>query len=542
MASIVSRLNPVPAFPEYTGPYSVGTVEVEVSVAELPSPSPPPDPAISTVQFRIFYPCEKPAREKNARWIPHPQHEYIGGYARFMGAGSIFAQTLAYFSTLLHHVRIPAAKNAPLLKSPTEAKRWPVMVFSHGLGGSRNAYSHICGSIASHGVIVVAPEHRDGSCPVTFIREVPGVAEGNVDPEKPQTGVRPRARSVHYLSLPHEPSPGVERARNDQLRVRLWELGMVHEALLGLDRGGQITNLAHTASKHSQPGPLQTFEGQMDVHTPGSVSWAGHSFGAATAVQFVKSVFYRPDPSNHSDPYFSDYSALYTPSPSSSIVRQITPTSAVILLDLWTLPLRGDSMRWLWAKPLPCYAPSGPGGKAVLAILSEAFYKWRANLENTKRALSEEPESTTPKQTMAGPRIFYPTASAHLSQSDFGVLFPWLTRRAFNAIDPERTLRLNTRAILQVLREGGVEVAPTSRVDMEAEKSGAVDISDKSNMGDWLIFSSEMGVKGWIAVTTDLGDLKEPISKDGGDQWKPPAEAVVDGEVTDARPGQGIKV
>lgn len=37
------------------------------------------------------------------------------------------------------------------------------MVFSHGLGGSRNSYCHLLGSLASHGVVVVAAEHRDGS-------------------------------------------------------------------------------------------------------------------------------------------------------------------------------------------------------------------------------------------------------------------------------------------------------------------------------------------------------------------------------------------
>lgn len=88
MAHLLSHLNPIPGFPPYTGPYKVGTVDVEIPVADLPSSSPAPDPAISTVHFRIFYPCEEPRRHtKRTYWIPDPQREYLGAYARFLGAG-----------------------------------------------------------------------------------------------------------------------------------------------------------------------------------------------------------------------------------------------------------------------------------------------------------------------------------------------------------------------------------------------------------------------------------------------------------------------
>src|SRR6266480_5881051 len=96
MVSIFSRLNPIPSFPDYTGPYDVGTSDVEIPTSELESPSPAPDPSISTVQFRIFYPCIKPAKSNPVRWLPNQQREYMGGYLRFLGINPALAESISY--------------------------------------------------------------------------------------------------------------------------------------------------------------------------------------------------------------------------------------------------------------------------------------------------------------------------------------------------------------------------------------------------------------------------------------------------------------
>ena len=84
----------------------------------------------------------------------------------------------------------------------------------------------------------------------------------------------------------------------------------------------------------------------------------------------------------------------------------------------------------------------------------------------TKKAVS--PPSTASKSVLH-PHLFYAAHSAHLSQSDFGVLFPWVTRLVFKAQDLERILRLNTRAITEVMRRAGIEVARTTEKEKKKE-------------------------------------------------------------------------
>ena len=95
MTSYFSRLSPVPGFPGYTGPYKVGTIDVELPISELESPSPAPEDHISTVQYRIFYPCEPEAKGKSVNWIPNPQQGYVSAYTRFLGAGSALAEVIS---------------------------------------------------------------------------------------------------------------------------------------------------------------------------------------------------------------------------------------------------------------------------------------------------------------------------------------------------------------------------------------------------------------------------------------------------------------
>lgn len=367
------------------------------------------------------------------------------------------------------------------------------MVFSHGLGGSRNTYSHYCGSLASHGMVVLAPEHRDGSGPVSYIRAVDAYP----------------ARSVDYRRISHAPSAEVYQGRDEQLSVRLWELGLLHKALLGVDAGTQLRNLdTHNSLKPSpttadpaDPADgLAMFRGRLDVHRPGAIAFAGHSFGACTSAQFVKSVFYSDTISTR----------ILSYRPSAALTSQVTPQTPLTLLDMWAMPFSSPATRALAAKPLPCFADptSGPGGAAVLSILSAAFFAWRDNCAGVKRIL-RDPAAPTSSRPAA--LLFYPLHSAHLSQSDFAILFPNITKYLARAQEPERTLRLNVRATLEVLRRAGASVAPTSAADLfdgaPAPAPATTSAHSGPLAGDWQILSTQAdAVRGWVAIPANEAD------------------------------------
>lgn len=379
------------------------------------------------------------------------------------------------------------------------------MVFSHGLAGSRNTYSHICGSLSSHGIVVIAMDHRDGSSPIQYIRATSET----------------EAQIVDYEKYPHTPSPEVYEGRDKQLRIRLYELGLAHSALLTVDRGQKLNNLDTNTShsKKEREDVLAQFKGSLDVHVPGRIAFTGHSFGAATTVQFVKSVFYSTEkPANAND-------ILYSPAPNSELVRQITTRTPVSLLDLWCLPLKSPAQRWLWQKPLPAYMPGGRGGQGIVSVLSEGFFNWRGNFEDTKRTISPPfGYEANEKGPVTEPYFFYPANSQHFSQSDFGILFPYLTSKFLKAMEPERVLKLNTRAITQMLRENDVEVAATTAVDREIDGLEEKDAQDEDR-----ILARDGSIRGWISVDT-IGRPAKSDVKVEKDENNAPADKLPAGQ------------
>lgn len=87
-----------------------------------------------------------------------------------------------------------------------------------------------------------------------------------------------------------------------------------------------------------------------------------------------------------------------------------------------------------------------------LYIISEQFLKWTENYRALPPLLRES-QSVSPFA-----KLFYTKGSAHLSQSDFHLLFPSLCRRFFHAKgNANRIMDVNVRAGVEFLRTVGID-------------------------------------------------------------------------------------
>lgn len=175
----------------------------------------------------------------------------------------------------------------------------------------------------------------------------------------------------------------------------------------------------------------------------------------------------------------------------------------------------------------------------MLAIESEAFTKWKEHFHVMARVISPDPSAPVVEarafQRPSGiklqePNFFYVHNSAHLNQSDFGVLFPWLTKKVFGSAEPERVLRLNMRAILQVLRVNNVPIGRTSSVDLvdgaPETKMAEGDGLDDGIHDDKAIFdrSGNGGVEAWSWIDI-IGMGDEAAGSGNTEDQKVAAEA-----------------
>ena len=131
-----------------------------------------------TVQFQIFYPCVVGSNSHDGNELSIPKNIYmrqraVEGLCRSLQMGRFLnfllkcvlnnkeaTHLINGFSDSVSALNRP---NAEVNHKQTSQRKWPTVIFSHGLFGSMEEYSTICREIASHGFVVVAPEHEDGS-------------------------------------------------------------------------------------------------------------------------------------------------------------------------------------------------------------------------------------------------------------------------------------------------------------------------------------------------------------------------------------------
>eukprot|EP00070_Physeter_catodon_P027897 XP_028334791.1 platelet-activating factor acetylhydrolase isoform X6 [Physeter catodon] len=152
----------------------------------------------------------------------------------------------------------PAAWNSPL----RTGEKYPLIIFSHGLGAFRTIYSAVGNDLASHGFIVAAIEHRDGSASATYYFKDQSAAEiGN----KTWLYLRTLKRGEEEFPL-----------RNEQVLQRAKECSQALSLILDIDRGRPEKNLLDLEFDVEQ---------MKDSIDRDKIAVIGHSFGGATVIQ-----------------------------------------------------------------------------------------------------------------------------------------------------------------------------------------------------------------------------------------------------------------
>jgi len=378
-------------------------------------------------------------------WLPRPRIEVAKGYGRFAGLPEWVSA--GWFGVTTAFTRLPVFRNATLAEHwpPDKNSReggyetknragarppgepdspcFPLLIFSHGLGGTRTTYSSVCGEFASYGFVVMCIEHRDGSGPRAYVN-LP--KEGILDNGKVDLSDKAKRKGYSKMDyvfpknnardiLPGNKQGVDAELRSAQIHLRLAEIEEAYHVmtLLHNGEGAKIAKASlrckDNGSKGGSSRGLQGINwrswggGRFQLQ---QVTMLGHSFGAATTVEVLR----------HKDRF--------------QYIGQ------GIIYDIWGAAIQPpeDEPRHRIDSPL-------------LAINSEAFMYWPDNFESVMSLCQEakDHDALVWMMTVRG--------SVHVSQSDFSLLYPQIASLLLKmTVNPRRAIDLNINASLEFLK------------------------------------------------------------------------------------------
>ena len=300
--------------PAPRGLHDVGSAEVQQLIG-TESVLPP-----KMLRLRVFYPA-RPVRSASGKprlfdhaggwsrraWLPpdNTRGRYATQHAHALPFPKKLSSILApYLGWVLRFAKLPrrVVRGAPPLSHTAGGDGgWPLVVFSHGLYGCAAGYSALCAELASHGSVVVAIEHKDGSAVYTETDD--GDAMAYTVPDESQGG-REAQQAV----------------RTAEVRGVLERIGEVTAAVAGEE--GMARNEGVEG--------VEVVDAPLRLDTSGGVTLMGHSFGGSTALRTAAEIEASGGPIAiravvASDPWIAGYNASthgVTTSPTMALCTQ----------------------------------------------------------------------------------------------------------------------------------------------------------------------------------------------------------------------------
>jgi dienelactone hydrolase len=232
---------PIPVFPEPSGAFAVGTRVVQWTDPRRPETATADPHDRRTVVAQLWYPAQKgPAGARRAQYLGRTEHEartVSDALARYAGLPGFLVDG------------VPRAHTHAVFNAPVADRggRFPVVLFSPGLGGVRTQNTAWAEELASHGYVVAALDHPYDSAAVVL-------ADGRT--------INTKIASTGDDDEDDKRAVEATRIRAADLRFVLTQLGRLNR--------GEIT------------GPLAE---RLDT---GRVAVAGHSLGGAAALQAAR--------------------------------------------------------------------------------------------------------------------------------------------------------------------------------------------------------------------------------------------------------------
>lgn len=217
--------------------------------------------------LRLYYPAEKAKSEEQAvksdRWVRWlPDGSYLPGMSLVLGLWLWLVRFVMWMVS--DDLRVPAVYGAAVAPAIASAQPIKLVLLSHGLGGNRFLYTTTCIELASHGFLVAALEHRDGSACRTYYynSEEDATADRRTFIEHLFVGLGDKHLAV----------------RNAQVRERALECTRALDLLYQLQEG-KVPHGVHVLVPAAFS--LSQLIGRLDMR---DVTMMGHSFGAAAAL------------------------------------------------------------------------------------------------------------------------------------------------------------------------------------------------------------------------------------------------------------------